>query len=221
MRAAARTIAIVCGTTMSSPPVMSRTPSSDWSVGSWIGVAAQLQRCTERRKCSAPMTLDGLVEGQGHAGCVGAGEPLVPVAALDEADRLGPAQHARGAAHPQQLPGGVGDGHDGVAVPRGLAEHVVEEGEDLGQRVRLAVVAQGVGRQRDRAPRPGRLDTGGRRAQPRVGDLGADGGQWIHRASMRVAGRPVQRRLTPAPDGQARRRGVGSTKRVSPATCGR
>ena len=59
MRAAARTIAMVCGTTMSPPPVMSRTPSSDWVVGSWIGVAAQLQRWTDRRKCSAPMMLAG------------------------------------------------------------------------------------------------------------------------------------------------------------------
>ena len=109
----------------------------------------------------------------------------------------------------------------GVAVARRLAEHVVEQREDLGQRVRLAVVAQGVVRQRDRRLDPVGLDTGGGRAHPGVRDLGADGGQWIHRASMRVAGRPVQRRLTPAPDGQARRRGVGSTKRVSPATCGR
>ena len=41
---------------MLSPPVMSSTPSSVWVVGSWIGVAAQLHRCIEWRKCSAPMT---------------------------------------------------------------------------------------------------------------------------------------------------------------------
>jgi hypothetical protein len=57
IRAAARTIAVVCGTTISSPPVMSSTPRTLWSEGSWIVVAAQLQRCTDRRKCSAPTTL--------------------------------------------------------------------------------------------------------------------------------------------------------------------
>ena len=57
---------------------------------------------------------------------------------------LGRAQHLGRAAHPEQLPGGVGDRHDRVAVARRLAEHVVEQREDLGQRVRLAVVAQGV-----------------------------------------------------------------------------
>ena len=57
IRAAARTIATVCGPTRSAPPVTSRTPSSDDEAGSWIGVAAQLQRFTELRKCSAPITV--------------------------------------------------------------------------------------------------------------------------------------------------------------------
>ncbi len=50
---------MVCGTTIWSPPVMSRMPSSEPVTGSWIGEAAQLQRRTERRKCSWPMMLTG------------------------------------------------------------------------------------------------------------------------------------------------------------------
>ena len=137
----------------------------------------------------------GATGGQGQAGCVGAGHPLVPVAALDEPDRLGPAQGAGGAAHPQQLPGGVTDGHHRVDVAHGLAEHVVEEREDTGQGVRLPQAAQ-VGLL-DRHRRLGGVarDAGGGGALPGLGDLGAHGaagGPSGHEISRHRGGAPRQ-----------------------------
>jgi len=52
----------------------------------------------------------------------------------------GAAQHLRPAAHPQQLAAGVGDGQDAVAVLGGVPHHVVQQREDLGQRMPGAVV---------------------------------------------------------------------------------
>ena len=67
IRAAARTIPIVCGEAMSSPPVMSMMPSTAWVAGSWIGAAAHVQGWTERLKCSAARICTGRVEPQRRA----------------------------------------------------------------------------------------------------------------------------------------------------------
>ena len=86
---------------------------------------------------------------------------------------LGGAQHLRVAADPEQLGAGVGDRHDRVAVAGGLAEHVVEQREDLGQRVRLAVVTQRVVGQRDRRLGVVGAHPGRGRAVPGLRDLRA------------------------------------------------
>ena len=115
----------------------------------------------------------GLVQGQGHTRCVGAGQPLVPVAALDETDRLGLAQQARGATDPEQLACGVGDGHDRIAVTGSLAQDVIEKREHLRERMGLTVVAQGVTGQGDRGVDGVGVHARGGRAKPRLGHLGS------------------------------------------------
>ena len=133
---------------MSSPPVMSSTPSSVLEAGSWIGVAAQLHRCTRVAEVLG-------ADARSRSGRVASAMPgaLVPASRSSQLlpstkpIALGRAQRRRGAAHPEQLPRGVRDRHDRAAVARRLAEHVVEQREDLRERMRLAVVAQ-------RRPRP-------------------------------------------------------------------
>ena len=222
MRAAARTIAIVCGTTMSSPPVMSRTPSSDW-----VG------RVVDRRGRAAP-ALDGSAEvlGADDVGRTGRGRRAMPGALVpaSRSSQLLPSTKPMDSARRSML--GVPHTHSScpaaseTAITASQSRAAWPSTSSRRGKTWASGWASRWSRRASSGSVIGRLDpvgldTGGRRAHPRVGDLGADGGQWIHRASMRVAGRPVQRRLTPAPDGQARRRGVGSTKRVSPATCGR
>ncbi|MGB0189357.1 MAG: hypothetical protein ACPF9W_00110 [Nocardioides sp.] len=135
----------------------------------------------------------GAAGGQREPGGVGAGDPLVPVAALDEADRLCLAQRAGGAAHPQQLAGGVADGHDGVAVAHGLPEHVVEQREDPGQGVGLAQAAQVGLLDRHRCLGGVGGDAGGGGALPGLGDLGA------HRAAGGPSGHEISRHRGGAP----------------------
>ena len=147
--AAARTIAMVCGTTMSSPPVMSSTPSNAPDVGSWIGVAAQLHFCTDRRKCSDRLTLTGWSRLRAIPGALVPAIRSSQFAPFDEADRLRTAQHRRMPANPQQLPGRVRDRHDRVTVSRGLTEHVVEHRKDLREWMCLAIVTQRVIRKCD------------------------------------------------------------------------
>jgi hypothetical protein len=59
IRAAALTIAMVCGVSTACPPVMSITPRMVPESGSWTGTAAQFQRCTGRTKCSAEVMVTG------------------------------------------------------------------------------------------------------------------------------------------------------------------
>ena len=75
------------------------------------------------------------IQAQRRPGRVGARVALVPLCALDEPDRLGAAQDGRLAAHPEQPPALVRHGQDAVAVLGGPAGHVVQQREDLGQRV--------------------------------------------------------------------------------------
>ena len=175
-RAAARTIAIVWGTTTSSPPVTSSTPSSWLVPGSWIGVAAQLHERTLEPEVFVAGH-DRVATGrQRQPGCVGAGQSLVPVAALDEPDPLGLAQRLRVAADPEQVAVGVGERHHRAARPHLLAEHVVEQREDARQRVRLALPAQVRVVERDRGvllarcrPRPRPSAPRTRRPRPASG----------------------------------------------------
>ena len=65
-------------------------------------------------------------------------------------DFKAPSRAAAGAARPGDVPGWVGDGHDRVTVSRGLAEDVVEQRENLRQRMGFAMVVQCIVGQRDR-----------------------------------------------------------------------
>jgi hypothetical protein len=118
-----------------------------------------------------PAHLDRLAQPQREAGSVGAGEALVPVGALDEADLLALAQGLRGTAHPQQLTGRVGDRHDRAAVASGLTEHVVEQREDQGQRMGRAMVSHLGLVERDGRLPPLRVDARRGREMPGIGHL--------------------------------------------------
>ena len=106
------------------------------------------------------------VEEQRCTGRVGSGVRLVPGRALDEVHLFGPRQGARVAADPQQLPVRVADRHHAVTRVRRLAEDVVQQREDPGERVGVAIVAQQRGLERDRGDVGVRVHPGGRRADP-------------------------------------------------------
>ena len=146
IRAAARTIAIVCGTTMSSPPVMSRTPRTLWSDGSWIVVAAQLQRCTERRKCSAPMTLTDWSRRRAMPGALvpaSRSSQLLPsTKPIDSARRSTLGVPHTQSSWPEASETAMTASQSRAAWPSTSSS----SGKTARQRVRLAVVAQGVGR---------------------------------------------------------------------------
>ena len=110
------------------------------------------------------------VQAQRRPGRVGTSVAFVPLRALDKPDRFGAAEHRRLAAHPQQPPALVRDGQYAVAVLGGVAGHVVQQREDLGQRVLGPVVGEQVRRQRDGWRAAVRVHARRRRPQPRVGD---------------------------------------------------
>ena len=176
IRAAARIIARLCGEATSGPPVMSTTPSTRLVVGSVIGRGGTAPRVHQPVEVLGRVHVHRPPEVQGHAGRVGAGVVLAPHRALDEVDRLGLAHDPGRPGHPEQLPVGVTDGHDAVAVDGRPAEHVVEQGEDVREGVRGAVVGEVAGLEQHRREVRLGVDPGRRRAQPRLRDQRAHPG---------------------------------------------
>ena len=118
--------------------------------------------------------MGGGVQMQGHAGGIGACMALVPPGALDKVDGLGSAHDRRRPGHPQQRAVGVPDGHDAITVDGSPAQDVVEQGEDLGERVGRSVGLDLRSIHPDRGQVPVWVYAAGAGAHPRVGDDAAN-----------------------------------------------
>ena len=109
------------------------------------------------------------VRGQGGAHRVGARGVLAPAEALGELEVVGDVQHPGGALAPEDVALRVGDDHDVHRLVGDLEQRGAQDGEHLGQRVRLAdrielaVVEDPGGRA------VVRVDVRGERAAPGVG----------------------------------------------------
>ncbi len=131
---------------------------------------------------------------------------------IDSARRSTP-----GAPHTHSsLPCRVADGHHAVAVHGGAAQHVVEQREDLRQRVRGAVLVEVGGVEHDGRELRVRVDAGGRRADPGLRDDRSHGVGELsvaHEGGVRPAPRVIGTRACCAGDHCASEsRDAGSAK---------
>ena len=105
----------------------------------------------------AAVELDGVVDGQGRARGVRAGDVLGPPGALDEVHPGGAGPQPRIPFDPQHPAAGVGDRDDHPVGLGVLDEQPADDRHDRGQRVRLAVGEAG----RRPAGRPGGVPSSG------------------------------------------------------------
>ena len=161
---------MVCGESTTRPPVMSMTPRIASEPGSCTGAAAQLQRCTGRTKCSADLIVTGasrhnavpgaLVPAWRSSHCAPSTNPIDSArrstAGLPRTQSSRPRSSATASTLSQSSAASAG--------------HVVQQREDLGQRVLGPVVGEQVRRQRDGWRAAVRVHARRRRPQPRVGD---------------------------------------------------